>query len=164
MDIDVYSLIEIPFLNGLLCNNELIDLETFSFKRRLKVYLEGKTFNCSVCLFKEKYIGSVNFCDGISIINIETGKEYYITWLYDYVDAVYSIDNETFCLCTRNLHDIFGLFGGKGLSQQFKLDEEEFVEIGRATITGVCNCYMNDSENNFIMGNMTGYLLKFTTK
>ena len=52
--------------------------------------------------------------------------------------------------------------GGRGLSQQFKLDEDEFVQIGRITITGVCNSNMTDSDNNFIMGNMAGELLKFT--
>ena len=162
MDIDVFELIEIPLTNELLCNNRLIDLETLCFKKKLNICLEGKTFYCSACLFKEKYIGYVSGCDGISVVNIETGKEYYITGKFDYVDAVYSIDNETFCLCTKDLHDIFGIFGGRGLSQQFKLDEDEFVEIGRITITGVCNCYMTDSDNNFIMGNMDGQLLKFT--
>ena len=162
MDIDVFELIEIPLTNELLCNNKLIDLETLCFKRKLNIYLEGKTFYCSACLFKEKYIGYVSGCDGISVINIETGKKYFITGRFDYVDAVYSIDNETFCLCTKDLHDIFGIFGGRGLSQQFKLDEDEFEEIGGITITGVCNCYMTDSDNNFIMGNMAGELLKFT--
>ena len=100
-------------------------------------------------------------CDGISVINIETRKKYFITGRFDYVDAVYSVDNETFCLCTKDLHDIFGILGGRGLSQQFKLDEDEFVQIGRITITGVCNSYMTDSDNNFIMGNIDGQLLKF---
>ena len=131
-------------------------------KRKLNIRLEGKNFNCSVCLFKEKYIGYVDFCDGISVIDIETGKEYYVTGKYDYVDAVYSIDNETFCLCTKDLHDIFGFFGGAGLSQQFKLDEDQFVEIGNAIRTGICNCYITDSENNFIMGSMGGSLKKFS--
>ena len=54
--------------------------------------------------------------------DIETGKGYYITGKYDYVDAIYTIDNETFCLCTKDLHDVFGLFGGVGLSQQFKFN------------------------------------------
>ena len=162
MDIDVFELIEIPLTNELLCNNRLINLETLCFKKKLNICLEGKTFYCSACLFKEKYIGYVDSCDGISVVNIETGKKYYITGKFDYVDAVYSVDNETFCLCTKDLHDIFGIFGGRGLSQQFKLDEDEFVEIGRITITGVCNCYMADSDNNFIMGNMDGQLLKFT--
>ena len=161
MDIDVFELIEIPSTNELLCNNKLFDLETLCFKRKLNIYLEGKTFYCSACLFKEKYIGYVSGCDGISVINIETGKKYFITGRFDYVDAVYSVDNETFCLCSKDLHDIFGILAGRGLSQQFKLDEDEFVEIGRITITGVCNSYMTDSDNNFIMGNMDGQLLKF---
>ena len=96
-----------------------------------------------VCLFKEKYLGYVDFCDGISIINIETGKTYFVTGKYDYVDAIYTIDNETFCLCTKDLHDVFGLFGGVGLSQQFKFNEDVFVQIGDDVLTGVCNCYMN---------------------
>ena len=161
MDIDVFELIEIPSTNELLCNNKLFDLETLCFKRKLNIYLEGKTFYCSACLFKEKYIGYVSGCDGISVINIETGKKYFITGRFDYVDAIYSVDNETFCLCTKDLHDIFGILGGRGLSQQFKLDEDEFVQIGRITITGVCNSNMTDSDNNFIMGNMDGQLLKF---
>ena len=164
MDMDVHVLIEIPLLNELLCNNVLIDLGSFSIKRKLNIRIEEKNFNCSVCLFKEKLLAYVDFCDGISVINIETGKGYYIKGKYDYVDAVYTIDNETFCLCTKDLHDIFGLFGGRGLSQQYKLDEDEFEEIGRIIVTGVCNCFMTDSENNFIMGTMSGNLLKFTLK
>ena len=164
LDIDVHVLIEIPFTNELLCNYVLIDLESFSIKRELNIRIEKKNFNCCVCLFKEKLIGYVNFCDGISVIDLETGKEHYITGKYDYVDAVYTVDKETFCLCTKDLHDIFGIFGGRGLSQQYKLDEDEFAEIGRITITGVCNCFMTDSENNFIMGTMSGRLLKFTLK
>ena len=56
------------------------------------------------------------------------------------------------------------MFGGRGLSQQYKLDEDEFVQIGSIIVTGVCNCFMTDSENNFIMGTMSGRLLKFTLK
>ena len=52
---DIYVLIEIPFCNGLLCNDILIDLETLK-QRKLNIYLEGKNFNCCVCFFKEKYI------------------------------------------------------------------------------------------------------------
>ena len=126
--------------------------------------IHEKNFNCSVCLFKEKFIGYVDSCDGIRVIDIETGKGYYITGKYDYVDAIYTVDNETFCLCTKDLHDIFGFFGGRGLSQQYKLDEDEFEQIGKNTLTGVCNCFMTDSENNFVMGTMSGRLLKFTLK
>ena len=164
MDLDVHVLIEIPFSNELLCNNVLIDLESFSIKRDLNIDIEQKNFNCSVCLFKEKFIGYVDSCDGIRVIDIETGKGYYITGKYDYVDAIYTVDNETFCLCTKDLHDIFGFFGGRGLSQQYKLDEDEFEQIGKNTLTGVCNCFMTDSENNFVMGTMSGRLLKFTLK
>ena len=71
---------------------------------------------------------------------LETGKKYFIIGIFDFVDTNYSFDNETFCLCTKDSHDIFGIFGRRGLSQQFKLDEDEFVEIGSITITGVCNC------------------------
>ena len=35
-----------------------------------------------------------------------------------------------------------------------QLEEDDFVEIGKITATGTCNCYMNDSKNNFIMGDM----------
>ena len=158
---DIYVLIECPFSNELICNNITIDLNSFTLKRKFNIRIEKKIFNCSVCLFKEKYLAYVNFCDGISVINIETGRDYFITGKYDYVDAVYSIDNETFCLCTK---DLYSIFGGCGLSQQFKLDEDQFVEIGGITMTGVCNCYMTDSQNNFVMGNMSGKIFKFTLK
>ena len=161
MDMDIHILIECPFTNELICNNQTIDLNSLTPKREFNIRIEEKHFNCSVCLFKEKYLGYVNFCDGISVINIETGEKYFIAGRYDYVDAVYSIDNETFCLCTK---DLYNIFGGYGLSQQFKLDENQFVEIGEITMTGVCNCYMTDSQNNFVMGNMSGKLLKFTLK
>ena len=164
MNIDVHVLIECRYTNELICNNKTIDLNTLTPKRELNFRLEGKNFNCSICLFKDKYLGYVDFCERISIFNIETGKFYYVTGKYDYVDAIYTIDNETFCLCTKNLHDMFGLFGGNGLTQQFKLNEDIFVEIGDITPTGVCNCYMTDSKNNFIIGNMLGNLYKFSLK
>lgn len=59
---------------------------------------------------------------------------------------------------------MFGLFGGIGLTQQFKLNEDVFVEIGDIVITGVCNCFMTDSKNNFVIGTMSGKLMKFTLK
>ena len=59
---------------------------------------------------------------------------------------------------------MFGLFGGRGLTQQFKLNEDVFVEIGDMIPTGICNCYMTDSKNNFIMGTMSGILNKFSLK
>ena len=160
---DIYFLIEIPFYNGLLCNNILIDLETFT-QRKLNIYLEGKDFTCCVCFFKEKYIAFLDLCFGVAVINIETGKNYYINAKYDYVDAIYTIDNETICVCTKDLHDIFGFYGGRGLTQQFKLSEDEFVEIGKILSIGTCNCYMTDSENNCVLGNMAGELMKFSLK
>ena len=164
MNMNVYMLIEIPFSHELLCNNVLLDLETFSKKRKLEIYLEGSDFNCCVCFFKEKYISYLDLCYGVAIMNIETGKEYYVEGRYNYVDAIYTVDNETFCLCTRNLSDIFGIVGGRGLTQQYKLKEDDFVEIGSIMPTGVCNCYMTDSENNFIMGTMAGIIWKFSLK
>ena len=162
MDIDVHVLIECPYTNELICNNRTIDLQSMTPKGELKFHLQKKNFNCTVCLFKEKYLGYVDFCDGISIINIETGKTYFVTGKYDYVDAIYTIDNETFCLCTKDLHDVFGLFGGVGLSQQFKFNEDVFVQIGDDVLTGVCNCYMTDSKNHFVIGTMSGRIMKFT--
>ena len=164
MDKNVYMLIEIPYSNELLCNNVLLDLETFTKKRELKIHLEGSNFNLCVCLFKEKYISYLDLCFGVAIMNIETGEKYYVEGRYDYVDAIYTVDNETFCLCTKDLHDIFGICGGMGLTQQYKLDENDFVEIGSIIPTGVCNCYMTDSKNNFIMGTMGGKIVKFTLK
>ena len=160
---DIYVLIEIPFCNGLLCNDILIDLETFK-QRKLDIYLEGKNFNCCVCFFKEKYIAFLDLCFGVAVINIETGKNYYINGRYDYVDAIYTIDNETVCICTKDLHDIFGLYGGIGLTQQFKLSEDDFVEIGKILSIGTCNYNMTDSENNCVLGNMAGELMKFSLK
>ena len=69
-----------------------------------------------------------------------------------------------FCLCTKNLHDLFGLLGGKELTQQIKLNEHILVEIGNIIPTGVVNCYMIDSKNNFIIENMSGDLYKFSVK
>ena len=161
---DIYILIEIPFYNGLLCNDILIDLETFNQQRKLDIYLEGKDFNCCLCFFKEKYIAYLDLCFGVAVINIETGKNYYINAKYDFVDAIYTIDNETICICTKDSHDIFGFYGGRGLTQQFKLSEDDFVEIGHILSIGTCNCYMTDSENNFVYGNMAGVLMKFCLK
>ena len=158
MNIDIHILIECPFTNELICNYKTIDLNTFTQKRELDLYLQDKTFNCQVCLFKEKYLAYVSGCDGIAIINLENGKYYFISAKFDYVDAVYSIDNETFCLCTRNLYSFFP----SRCSQQYKLEEDDFVEIGEILSTGTCNCYMNDSKNNFVMGGMSGEITKFT--
>ena len=158
MNRDIHILIECPFTNELICNDKTIDLNTFTPKRDLEVYLQDKSFNCQMCLFKEKYLAYVAGCDGISVINLENGSSYFITARFDYVEAVYSIDNETFCLCTQNLNSFFG---GR-YSQQYKLEEDDFVEIGEITATGTCNCYMNDSKNNFVMGGMNGEITKFT--
>ena len=159
---NIYVLIEIPFCNGLLCNDILIDLETLNIQRKLNIYLEGKDFNCCICFFKEKYIAFLDLCFGVAVINIETGNNYYINGKYDFVDAIYTIDNETICICTKDLHDIFGLYGGRGLTQQFKLSEDEFVEIGDILSIGTCNYYMTDSKNNCVLGNMAGMLMKFS--
>ena len=74
MNRDVHVLIECPFTNELICNDKTIDLKTLLPKRELDFRLEGKHFNCSICLFKDKYLGYVDFCDGISILNIENEK------------------------------------------------------------------------------------------
>lgn len=132
-------------------------LNSFTPKRELPLRLQDKNFNCSVCLFKEKYIASVLDCDVINVLNIENENEYYISAKYDYVEAVYSIDNETFCLCTQ---DLYNIFRGR-YSQQYKLEEDDFVEVGKITATGICNCYTTDSKKNFIMGDMSGRLTKF---
>ena len=58
--------------------------------------MQDKNFNCSICLFKEKYLAYVVECDYICVLNLETGKEYLIYGSFDYVEAVYSMDNETF--------------------------------------------------------------------
>jgi len=158
MNLDIHILIECPFTYELICNYKTIDLNTLIQKRELDIDLQDKTFNCQACLFKEKYLAYVAGCDGISVINIENNTYYYITARFDYVDAVYSIDNETLCLCTRNLYSFFP----SRCSQQYKLEEDDFVEIGEITSTGTCNCYMNDSKNNFIMGGMSGEIKKFT--
>ena len=158
MDRDVHILIECPFTNELICNSITIDLNTFTEKRGLGIHLQDKSFNCQMCLFKEKYLAYVDGCDGITVINLENGINYYITARFDYVEAVYSIDNETLCLCTQNLYTFFrGRY-----SQQYKLEEDDFVEIGEIISTGTCNCYMNDSKNNFVMGGMSGEITKFT--
>ena len=157
IDMDVHILIECPYTNELICNYETIDLKSFTLKRSLNLDLQGKDFNCSTCLFKEKYIASVLECDVIKVLNIENDKEYYIHAKYDYVEAVYTIDNESFCLCTQ---DLYNIFRGR-YSQQYKLEEDDFVEVGKITVTGICNCYMTDSKNNFVMGDMNGRLTKF---
>ena len=158
IDEDIHILIECPFTNELICNSTTIDLNTFTQKRDLGIYLQDKSFNCQMCLFKEKYLAYVAGCDGITVINLENGSYYFITARFDYVEAVYSIDNETLCLCTQNLYTFFrGRY-----SQQYKLEEDDFVEIGEIISTGTCNCYMNDSKNNFVMGGMSGEITKFT--
>ena len=61
-----YVLIEFPFNNELICGNLIIDLNTLNPKRNIDIYIEDKVFNCSVCLFKEKYIAYVSQCEGRS--------------------------------------------------------------------------------------------------
>jgi hypothetical protein len=158
IDEDIHILIECPFTNELICNSTTIDLNTFTQKRDLGIYLQDKSFNCQMCLFKEKYLAYIDECDGITVINLENDRNYFITARFDYVEAVYSIDNETLCLCTQNLDSFFRA----RYSQQYKLEEDDFVEIGEITATGTCNCYMNDSKNNFVMGGMSGEIIKFT--
>ena len=74
------------------------------------------------------------------------------------VEAVYTIDNKTFCLCTQDLSTTFRV----RYSQHFRLNEKIniFKEIGEMIETGTCNSYINDYEGNFIMGDMSGYLVK----
>ena len=156
-DSDIHILIECPYTNELICNNKIIDLDSYTFKKVLKIHLQDKSFNCQMCLFKEKYLAYVLDCEDIGIINIETGRAYYIKPKYDYVEAVYSIDNETICLCTQDLYNLFR----SRYSQQFKLEDTDFVEIGEITNTGTCNSYIIDSQNNFVMGDMAGELSKY---
>ena len=158
MGMNIYNLIECKYTNELICNNQTINLDSYTIGRKLPIYPPGQTFNCAVCLFKEKFIAYVSDCDGIYIVNIQTGNDYWVTAKYDYVEAVYTIDNETFCLCTQ---DLYNIFGGR-YSQQYKFDESDFVEIGKIVPSGTCNCYMLDSGNNFIMGDMFGELSKYS--
>ena len=156
---DIYYLVECPFTNELICNDQAIDLKTFKIKRELNISIPSNVFNCGICLFNDKYIASFsNDCEYISILNIENNEEYIVNGRYDYVEAVYTIDNKTFCLCTQNLDTFFRA----RYSQHFRLNEKrnKFKEIGEMTHTGTCNSYMNDDEGNFIMGNMSGYLVK----
>ena len=55
---------------------------------------------------------------------------------------------------------MYNLFSTR-YSQQFKLEETDFVEIGEITNTGTCNSYIIDSQNNFVMGDMAGELSKY---
>ena len=59
------------------------------------------------------------------------------------------------------MHSKFIYFRGR-YSQLYKIEEDDFVEIAEITSTGTCNCYMNDSKNNFVMGGMSGEITKFT--
>ena len=157
---DIGFLIECPFKNELICNAQTLDLKTFKMKRELDISVPSNDFNCGICLFNDKYIASFSdFCEYIEILNIENNKSYYVDGRYDYVEAVYSIDNKTFCLCTQNLNTFFSSIR---YSQHFRLDEKinKFKEIGEMTNTGTCNSYMKDDDGNFVMGNMAGYLVK----
>ena len=162
---NIYSLIECTYTNELICNNQTIDLNSFELKRKLDISYPSDHFNCGICLFKGKFIASFgNDCELIDILNIENNDNYTVEGKYDYVEAVYTIDNETFCLNIQNLNSM-GLFGWR-FSQQFKLNEKrnKFKEIGEITLTGTCNIYMNDSDGNFVMGDMSGHIIKFLNK
>ena len=132
MDMEIYILIECKYTNELYCNNKILDLNTLTPKGEIYMELQDKTFNCQMCLFKEKYLAFIYDCHGAQIINLETKYRYDILGKYDYAEAVYSIDNETICLCTQNLNYIFS----KRYSQQYKLDEDNFSEIGKIIVTG----------------------------
>ena len=156
---DIFFLVECPFTNELICNKQTIDLKTFKIKRELEIPLPKKNFNCGICLFNDKFIASFdNYCEIIHILNIENNKRYYVDGRFDFVEAVYTIDNITFCLCTQDLSTTFRI----RFSQHFRLNEKinQFKEIGEMTETGTCNSYINDYEGNFIMGDMSGYLVK----
>ena len=157
---NVHVLIECHFTNELICNYVTIDLKRFIIKKEFMMWFpQDELFNCAMCLFNKKYIAYVSLCDGVRIINIETNEEFQaITAKYDYVDAVYTIDDETLCLCTRDLYNIFQ----PRFSQQYS--GNNFKEIGKICYTKTCNCYMNDSEGNFIMGDMGGSLIKYIIK
>ena len=158
LEMSVHNLIECQYTNELICNNVTINLKNFTIKRNLDLWYQDESFNCAMCLFNKKYLAYVSGCDGVGIIDMENiSKTYYITAKYDYVDAVYTIDDETLCICTRDLYNIFQ----PKYSQQYRLIENKFREIGKICHTGTCNCFMNDSEGNFIMGNMSGDLIKY---
>lgn len=159
LEFNVHNLFECLYTNELICNSTTIDLKTFRVKRDINMWFpQDESFNCAMCLFNKKYLAYVSSCDGVMVIDLENiNKTYYITAKYDYVDAVYTIDDETLCVCTRDLYNIFQ----PRFSQQYKLVGNNFKEIGKICHTGTCNCFMNDSEGNFIMGNMSGELLKY---
>ena len=79
-------------------------------------------------------------CDFVTVLNLEDNEKYYINGKYDYVEAVYSNDNESVCLCMQNLYNIFRV----RCLQQFKFNEGDFVEIGKIVGTRNYNCYMNE--------------------
>ena len=159
IDFNVHNLFECKYTNELICNDTIIDLNNFKIKRELDMWFsQDELFNCAMCLFNKKYLAYVSGCDGVKVIDLENiTTTYFIAAKYDYVDAVYTIDDETLCVCTRDLYNIFQ----PRYSQQFKLVENEFREIGKICHTGTCNCFMNDSEGNFIMGDMSGELTKY---
>ena len=159
LEINVHNLIECKYLNELICNSFIIDLKSLTVKKSLEMWFsQDELFNCATCLFNKKYLAYVCSCDGVSVINLENeSKTYFISAKYDYVDAVYTIDDETICLCTRDLYNFFQ----PKYSQQYRLIENDFKEIGKICYTGTCNYYMNDSEGNFIMGLMDGTLTKY---
>ena len=157
LDFNVHTLIECQYTNELICNYTTIDLKTFTIKRDLNIYLQDESFHCSMCLFNKKYIAFVFDCDGVEILNLENNEKYYVSAKYDYVDAVFTEDDETFCLCTKNLYNIFQ----PRYIQQFRLIGNKFKEIGKTFYSGTINCFMKDSEGNFIVGLMDGSLAKY---
>ena len=120
LGLNIYNLIECSYTNELICNNITINLKTFKIKRNLDIFTPNEEFNCAICLYKEKYISYVNaLCDSITVLNLENDEKEIVHSVYSYVEAVYTIDNETFCLCTQNIES----FSRRRYSQHIKLDE-----------------------------------------
>ena len=156
---NIHYLIECKYTNELICNSVAVDLKNFTKTRNFDMWWpQDESFNCAICLFNKKYLAYVSGCDNVQIINIEKNVTCHsITPKYDYVDAVFTVDGETICLCTRDLYNIFQ----PKYSQQFRLIENNFKEIGHICHTGTCNYFMNDSDDNFVMGIMSGNLIKY---
>ena len=157
LEILPYNLIECPYTNELICNSQTVDLKTYKVKRKLNISFPGSDFNCSICLFKEKYLAYADIlCEG-EILDIETNKHIPVQTKFDYVEAAFTIDGETFCFCIQNPTNIFR----SRYSQHFIITENKCKNLGKIICIGGCNCYMNDSEGNFIMGDMGGHINKF---
>ena len=156
---NIHNLIECQYTNELICNSVAVDLKSFTKTRNFEMWwAQNELFNCAICLFNKKYLAYVSGCDNVQVINVEKNVLCNsITPKYDYVDAVFTVDGETICLCTRDLYNIFQ----PKYTQQFRLIENDFKEIGHICHTGTVNCFMNDSDDNFVMGIMSGYLIKY---